>query len=127
VNAIIRDLLALQELELGRKKAEAEAQIARLRESIPAPILGHYDRLMVRGKKGVSLVRHGVCCECHMRVAIGTLATLKRGEDVQLCDTCGRYLFLVEEAPPAAEVAAPAAPPAAPRKPRKPRKTPNAQ
>ena len=62
------------------------------------PIIGHYDRLRVRGKKGVALVRNQVCTGCHMHVPIGQITVLMRGEDVQLCESCGRYLYLPDAA-----------------------------
>jgi predicted nucleic acid-binding Zn-ribbon protein len=90
-------LLALQSLELGGRKAGKDAERGRLRAEIPEPVLGHFDRLLARGKKGVSVIRNGVCTECHLRVPIGTLVTLARGADIQLCGNCGRYLHLPDE------------------------------
>jgi hypothetical protein len=54
-----------------------------------------------------------------MRIPIGTINTLMQGQDIRLCDSCGRYLCLPDEppAPEAAEAKAPAVTPA--RKPRK--------
>ena len=105
---LLEKLVRLQELELaGKQVSESRDTEARqLREQIPPTILGHYDRLMARGKKGVAVVRNGVCSECHMRVAIGIMAVLVRNEDIQLCGTCGRYLFL-PPATPAVESPAP--------------------
>ena len=106
MNIVIEDLLALQLLELGPAPGSTEHQteIRRLRQVLPAPILAHYDRLMTHGKKGVSLVRHGVCLECHMSLASGVFAQLLRAEDIQICGSCGRYLLHrpEEEVPPAA-------------------------
>jgi len=34
-----------------------------------------------------------------MRLPIGTINTLMQGQDIQLCDTCGRYLVLAEPEP----------------------------
>lgn len=95
VNGIMEKLMALQSLELriGRGKKERDAEITALREAIPPPILGHFDRLLARGKEGVAVVRHGTCTACHIRVAIGVLAALAHGDDVQLCGNCGRYLY----------------------------------
>jgi hypothetical protein len=95
-------LFALQELEMkpGTSSPQNEAEISRLRQKIPPPILGHYDRLLARGKKGVAMVRHGVCPECHMGLASGTYAQLIRGEDIVICGSCGRYLFYKAEVPP---------------------------
>ena len=121
---ILEKMLKLQTLEFGEAPADNEAQIAELRSQIPQPFLGHYDRLRARDKKGVSVVRNQVCTGCHMRLPIGTITLLMRGGDIQLCDSCGRYLILAEEV----EGPAPAAPAEKPaekateKPPRKPRK-----
>jgi len=121
---LMRNLIKLQALDFSEiKDKNTETATAELRGKIPPQILGHYDRLVVRGKKGVALIRNQVCTGCHMFLPVAVVATLKRGEDIQLCDSCGRYLYLAEEenAPALEQPAAPAKPSA--RKPRK-RKTP---
>ena len=121
MNSIIRSLLALQELLRQRHPATPEQKAAAglLRERIPTPILAHFDRLIAGGRNGVSLVRNGVCSGCHMRVPIGTAASLVNQNDVHLCENCGGYLMLAPEEPAETEVAPPAAKPAAVRKTRK--------
>jgi hypothetical protein len=105
MNSILQDLLTLQALDFGETTAKnAEAQAEELRTKIPQPFVGHYERLRVRGKKGVAAVRNQVCTGCHMHVPIGQITVLMRGEDIQLCESCGRYLYLPE--PAAAEPAA---------------------
>jgi hypothetical protein len=52
-----------------------------------------------------------------MHVPIGVVTTLMHDDDIQLCDNCGRYLYLAEAAK--AEVPKPAAKPAPAKKPRK--------
>ncbi len=98
---ILEKLLALQELELQAKalSLDDEAEILDLRESVPAPILGHFDRLIARGKKGLAFARHGVCSECHLRITSGTLASLAYATELHVCDHCGRYLFRAEDEP----------------------------
>ncbi len=92
---MIQSLLKLQALEFGDVTGKGIAsQIAELRAQIPSPVLAHYDRLRVRGKKGVAIVRNHVCTGCHMQQPIGKITILMRDEDVQLCDSCGRYLYL---------------------------------
>ena len=99
MNSILQNLLKLQALDFGEAKVKnAEAQGAELRGTIPPPIISHYDRLRVRGKKGVAVVRNQVCTGCHMHVPIGQITMLMRGEDVQLCESCGRYLYLPDPA-----------------------------
>ena len=118
---LFQNLLKLQDLQFADARgSSAEAAISQLRRKIPLPILEHYDRLVVRGKKGVAIVRNQVCTGCHMRIPIGAINTLMHGDDIQMCETCGRYLYLPPESPnPPVEVpvAAKAAKP--PRKPKR--------
>ena len=98
MNALLQNLLNLQALEFGDVvPTNLDAQTAELRAQIPAPILGHYDRLRARDKKGLAAIRNQVCTGCHMRQPLAKIAVLKRDEDIQLCDTCGRYLYLPPE------------------------------
>ena len=123
MNDLLQILLKLQALDfadpLPRNAALARAA---LRARIPEPIIGHYDRLVARGKKGVAVVRNQVCTGCHMRLPIGTINTVMQGLDIQICDTCGRYLCLEPEVEAVVEqpVAAPSK--AASKPARKPRK-----
>ncbi len=99
MNPIIRSLLALQELLKQHRPASADQKAAAelLRAQIPTPILAHFDRMVAGGRNGVSLVRNGVCCGCHMRVPIGTAASLANPNDIHLCENCGSYLALSPE------------------------------
>ena len=113
MNNVLQNLLKLQALEFGETTAKnVAAQTAEFRGLIPPPILVHYDRLRVRGKKGVALVRNQVCAGCHMHVPIGQITVLMRGEDIQLCESCGRYLYLPNPAEAEAAASVEAAKPA---------------
>lgn len=95
MNDVLQNLLKLQALEFGEaREKNIESRKTELRAGVPAPVLGHYDRLVVRGKKGVAVVRNQVCTGCHMRLPIGTINTLMQDQDIQLCEICGRYLYL---------------------------------
>lgn len=99
MNDLLPNLLKLQAMEFGEiKEKDIETRMAELRTQIPAQILGHYDRLVARGKKGVAVVRNQVCSGCHMKLPIGTINTLMQGSDLRLCDSCGRYLYLPDTA-----------------------------
>ena len=102
MKSILENLLKLQTLEsAGIAGAETRKQLAELRAKIPAQILGHYDRLRVRGKKGIAVIRHQVCSGCHVQVPRNTELTLMHGADIQICESCGCYLSLPEHANPA--------------------------
>jgi uncharacterized protein len=95
MNALLQNLIKLQSIQFGEvKDKNAEATTAELRAKIPSPILVHYDRLVAHRKKGVAIVRNQVCTGCHMHLPIGVIMTLKHAQDIQLCENCGRYLYL---------------------------------
>ena len=122
----ITNLLKLQALDFEETtEPNLESLRTELRSSIPQPILGHYDRLVARGKKGVAVVRNQVCTGCHMRLPIGTINTLLQRQDIQLCDSCGRYLYIPQQTEAVTPEPVPAAPPKAKRK-RKPLATTSA-
>ena len=122
MNDLLPNLLKLQAIKFGEvAEKNAGATEAELRVKVPTQILAHFDRLVARGKKGVAIVRNQVCTSCHMSVPIGVIVTLRQGQDIQLCETCGRYLYLPPEV--AAEVVEPAASPKPPKKVRKSKKT----
>jgi len=98
MNELMQTLFELQSLEFEETiHPRTEARVKKLRAKIPQPILSHYDRLCASGKKGVALLTHQVCGGCHMRVPLAVVLDLMHGQDVRLCEHCGRYLFLRED------------------------------
>lgn len=104
-------LLQIQQyqLEMG-KDPEKDATLAGLRATVPSHILAHMDRWFARGKKALAVAVDGSCATCHMSLPIGVIVTLRRGSDIQLCGSCGRYLYLIEQTAP---------PPPSPKTPRR--------
>ncbi len=101
---IMDRLLAMQQIQFtaGAKSGAVVVELEKLRAEIPAPILAHFDRLGARGKKGVALVRNGVCSGCHLRITAGKLVSLSAHPgEIHLCDNCDRYLHLPAEVPDA--------------------------
>jgi predicted nucleic acid-binding Zn-ribbon protein len=97
----MRNLLKLQTLEFGViVEPEMEKQVGELRARISPPVLAHYDRLLAQGKKGMAAVRNQVCTGCHIRVPRAFVLALMHGEDIQICENCGCYLYLPGEKEP---------------------------
>ena len=64
---IMESLFALQKdlnFNPGRGQRKREEAMETIRKTIPSVVLTHYDRLLAHGKKGVAIVRNGVCTEC---------------------------------------------------------------
>ena len=99
MKSLIDNLMALQELRgRGSKPVRNPAdQLTALRAQIPESLLFTFDRLIARNKNPVSVVRHGVCSECHLQIAVGTLGSLAFGQSVQQCGNCGRFLYLPKD------------------------------
>lgn len=99
MRATIQNLYTAQQAlrKLPLQSPERVAIVKRLTEVVPAPILAHFLRLVEHGQNGVSLVRHGVCSGCHIRVPLSSLPALVKPHDVHLCDHCGSYLLLPDE------------------------------
>ncbi len=91
----LQNLLRLQTIEFDEAPGRnAKSQAAELRSRIPVSMLDRYDRLRERDKKAIAIVLNSACTACHMRQPIGKMAALMRGEELQACDSCGRYLLL---------------------------------
>ncbi len=101
---IVRRLLELQSLEerlaefqrSHEKGADVQALIESLRSNLPVTVLINHDRMRKKDKASVAAVRHGVCTGCHLALAVGNVAALRRG-DLRQCGNCGRFLYLVED------------------------------
>lgn len=108
MNASLPLLQELQRLETrGIDATEAERQrMADIRAQVPAPVLAHYNRLILNKRKPIAEVRRGICSACHLRLA-AWIRQAAQDDDLHLCENCGAYLVFVPDEP-----VAPASPPA---------------
>lgn len=125
MHVVMETLVELQKVEFGpdAESSTAKAAIEKLRAQVPPQIIGHYDRLRARGKKGLALVRDNkVCTECHVGIPVGTYLVVLKGLDLQLCGNCGRYLYVIAPPPGPDPDAGPAPELPKPKRGRKPKK-----
>lgn len=101
MKSTIEKLLALQEIQFQNPKSvpKHSEQLEALRSGIPESFLRTFDRFIARKKQSVAIVRHGICGECHLQIAVGVLGALAFGQSVQQCGNCGRFLYLPEDEP----------------------------
>jgi predicted nucleic acid-binding Zn-ribbon protein len=64
-------------------------------EAVPPDALSKYDRIL-HSNRGVAMapVRNQVCQGCHMSVTTHDLTRIMKGNDLVLCRTCSRILYL---------------------------------
>ena len=72
-------------------------KISVLRAQIPTAILTHHDRMKARGKMSVAPVRNGVCGGCHLAIPRGHVIRLRDPDELNVCDSCGAFIYLAEE------------------------------
>ena len=75
---------------LGREKAELEAIISK-------DLLERYRRI-AEARKGIALAeaKNELCSACHVRIRPQVHADLLRTDEIHVCDSCSRILFLRE-------------------------------
>lgn len=71
------------------------------RKNLAVPVeqepLDLYNRLFnKKGDSAVVALTNGICGGCHMKVVSGTIQSLRSGETITQCESCGRILYLVE-------------------------------
>jgi predicted nucleic acid-binding Zn-ribbon protein len=77
--------------ELAERRAAAEAAVS------PEALKRYEDLRPRKANLAVVLASGGVCQGCHVALATDLVRELKRGNEIHVCDNCGRVLHLPEE------------------------------
>jgi predicted nucleic acid-binding Zn-ribbon protein len=91
------------EVEEGGRRAEErlrdhEEERKRLAHSLDAPTLASYEKVAaMRGGTGVAQVKEELCLGCRVKVPPQVFEGVRTGRGLRQCDTCGRFLYDVEE------------------------------
>ncbi len=114
----MEESLAQEEKGLRSKQAELEVQIRKAEEAVPqletevktlyetkaalegrieADLLGRYRRI-ADARRGIALAeaKAELCSACHVRIRPQVFADLIRTEEIHICDSCSRILFIRE-------------------------------
>jgi hypothetical protein len=85
---------------IDEKIAELKRQSDEIRRELPDAFTRRFDQIM-RGRDGVALapVERDACGACRMRVRPQVISLAKRGEDLVLCDSCRRILYIPDDVP----------------------------
>lgn len=93
---------------LAREAADLEQRIHSLvqdrdavKPRVPAPLLSRYDRLAsARDGIAVAEVKKGACGACFKGLTPHALQEARKGDQIQICESCGRIMILAEVAAP---------------------------
>lgn len=98
----------LRENEGGREMEEQEfhiniddaigqldTRIDELKEELPPQVRGRLDRFARTGGRAVVPVINGICYGCFTAVPTASVAELGRNDNVNFCESCGRFLYVV--------------------------------
>jgi predicted nucleic acid-binding Zn-ribbon protein len=89
---------AARRAELSARQAEVQAQVKDIESQIPADLRGQYNRIIgAKGHDGLAAVRGRTCSACYTEITVQNYTDLTQGHYV-LCKSCGRILYLPEEA-----------------------------
>ncbi|MCE0523204.1 MAG: hypothetical protein LV480_09870 [Methylacidiphilales bacterium] len=81
-----------------KSSPQTKLTIEQIRKRIPKIVLGHFDRMRLRGKKPIAPVRHAVCMACHLQIPKGHFLAMRRTREIDICDNCGTFVYLEDAA-----------------------------
>jgi hypothetical protein len=92
------------EEDLVREGAELDQRIHSMTQDrdaikprVPSTLLSRYDRLMgARDGVAVAEIRKGACGACFKGLTPHALQEARRGDQIKVCEACGRILVLIE-------------------------------
>lgn len=100
--------LELQESEGGRAMeeqefhididdalAQLELRIEELRQELPPQVNSRLDRFASTGGRAVAPVINNICYGCFTAVSTASIADIGRNDDINYCENCGRFLYVV--------------------------------
>ena len=100
LDLMIREAAVQEEKNLGFKIEDvSRLQEARqnLADALSPGVLRRYERLMERFDRAVVPVHKGICLGCFMSLPTAQAQTVKRHEEIKVCETCGRILYWLGE------------------------------
>ena len=91
------ETLAREAAELDQRIHSLSADRDAVKPRVPAPLLSRYDRLAsARDGVAVAEVKKGACGACFKGLTPHALQEARKGDQIQICESCGRIMILAE-------------------------------
>jgi uncharacterized protein len=82
-------------IDVERALAELDERIAELKQELPPQVRSRLERFARTSGRAVVPVINDTCYGCFTAVATGAMSELGRNDDVNYCESCGRFLYVV--------------------------------
>ncbi|MGI6226950.1 MAG: zinc ribbon domain-containing protein, partial [Peptococcales bacterium] len=80
--------------ELNEAKISAEKRQLQLSKVLSGDLLQKYQRIQKNFKnRGIARVENGICSGCRVEIPILHLKNIKEGNNIYICEQCGRILI----------------------------------
>lgn len=76
--------------------AQIDEKIAEMLESLPPAVRSRYVRVAGRNTRAMVPVIRGTCYGCFVQVPTALASDAARNEEVRSCQSCGRFLYLID-------------------------------
>jgi hypothetical protein len=94
------EVLAREEASLDQRIHSISLDRDAVKPRLPATLLSRYDRLLsARDGVAVAEVRKGACGACFKALTPHALQEARRGDQVMVCEACGRIMIYQETSP----------------------------
>jgi predicted nucleic acid-binding Zn-ribbon protein len=82
-------------IDINDAVAQLESRIEELKDDLPPQVRSRLERFARTGGRAVVPVINGICYGCFTAVSTGSVADLGRNDDLNHCENCGRFLYVV--------------------------------
>jgi uncharacterized protein len=83
-------------VSLDQALEQLDEKIAEMEASLEPRIRSRYQRLAGKRTRAVVPVINGTCYGCFVSVPTALASDADRNEDLRFCDSCGRFLYLID-------------------------------
>ncbi len=83
-------------MSLDEALAQLEEKIAEMEGALDPRVRSRYQRLAGKRTRTVVPVINGTCYGCFVSVPTALASNADRNEELRFCDSCGRFLYLID-------------------------------
>lgn len=82
-------------INIDEAVSELESRIDELKQDLPPQVRSRLEKFAKSSGRAVVPVINGICYGCFTAVPTASMSALGRNDDVNHCENCGRFLYVV--------------------------------